>query len=127
LLSRSGHAAIKAIAKCTRYIAFLGTPHAGSSKAAWGERGRKFVEYVGLQSNKELVKNLDSNSEVLASLEREFPVYLEDRLRERQEIEVMCFFEGTNFRIAGKSVGKVSQYCSSAGCVTYLRCLPDCA
>lgn len=110
LLSRTGHVAIKSIAQCTRYIAFLGTPHAGSSKAAWGERGRKFIEYVGLQSNTELVRNLDSNSEVLASLGREFPAYLEDRLRKRQEIEVMCFFEGTNFRIVGKSIGKVSTH-----------------
>lgn len=73
-----------------------------------GREGGKFVEYIGLQLNKELVKNLESNSEVLASVRIEFPMYLEDRLRERQEIEVMCFFEGTNFRIAGKSIGKVS-------------------
>ena len=34
-------------------------------------------------------------------------MYLEDRLRERQEIEVTFFFECTKFKITGKSIGNI--------------------
>lgn len=69
--------------------------------------GRRFTEYVGLSSNTELVKNLDIKSETLARLGRDFPSFLEDRLREREEIEVMCFFEGKKFKIGPRRVDKV--------------------
>lgn len=107
LLANNSPDHVKATAKCTRYIAFLGTPHAGSSKAARGEAGRRFITYLGISTNKELAKNLDLNSEVLSRLGRDFPMLLENRLRAGKEIEVMCFFEGRKFKVGLARIDKV--------------------
>lgn len=64
------------------------------------------MRYITLDSNKELLKNLDRNSEVLCSLGRDFPVFLESRLRDGEEIMIMCFFEGKKF----KGLEKVSEW-----------------
>ena len=92
------------LASRVRSIAFLGTPHAGSDKSRWGELARRFVDYfsvLGFATNKEIVKNLDPNkSEPLARIGRDFPEYLETRLRDNKELEIMCFFEEVRFRMA---------------------------
>jgi hypothetical protein len=61
-----------------------------------------------MDTNKELLKNLDEKSEKLTGLGREFPNLLRRRAEKPDEkIEIMCFFEGKDFKAGGKRWGKV--------------------
>ncbi len=95
------------VSRYTRRIAFLGTPHEGAEKAKWAEMGRRFVAYL-MDTNKELVKDLEKKSEKLSELGREFPNLLRRRAKtDNDEIEIICFFEGKNMKVAGNNIGKV--------------------
>jgi len=77
-----------------RGIAFLGTPHRGSSKATWAEQGRLFIAYVK-STNAELSKDLNEKSEKLAKVGDMFPKLLNKRSQNpKTKIEIVCFFEG---------------------------------
>lgn len=62
-----------------------------------------------MDTNKTLLKDLKEGSDKLAQLDREFPNLLRRRAKKtEEEIEVMCFFEGKEFKLGGKKIGKVS-------------------
>lgn len=99
---------IRKVSRCIRRIAFFGTPHLGSDKAKWAEMGRRFIDHYIRDPNKELAKDLEKKSEKLAGLGREFPNLLRRRADSRQErIEILCFFEGKEYKVGLKRVGKV--------------------
>lgn len=75
-------------------IIFLGTPFEGSSKAAWGSRALRILDYIST-TQKESVKDLEKRSEKLININMAFQKYRDTRSRseERNWIEVACFFE----------------------------------
>ncbi|RYP36178.1 hypothetical protein DL767_003510 [Monosporascus sp. MG133] len=56
----------------TKLIIFLGTPHRGSSSAGWGEITANLASLSLQDSNKEIVKTLEVNSEVLNNINEQF-------------------------------------------------------
>ncbi|KAI9765525.1 MAG: hypothetical protein M1840_007351 [Geoglossum simile] len=93
-----------------RRIAFLGTPHQGSSKAKWADTGRAFLELFK-STNKENVKDLQDKSEKLSSLGRAFPNLLRRRTETGElnaKIEVVCFFEELPSKVIGMIVPEES-------------------
>ncbi|RYP47089.1 hypothetical protein DL768_006816 [Monosporascus sp. mg162] len=56
----------------TKLIVFLGTPHRGSSSAGWGEIMANLARLSLQDSNKEIVKTLEVNSEVLNNINEQF-------------------------------------------------------
>lgn len=87
----------KDLAACVRAIAFLGTPHKGSDKAAWGKLGEKMVKWLGKSTNESLLEALDDPAvnEKLAKIGDSFPSMLRMRAKDKDSaIEVVCFYEG---------------------------------
>lgn len=98
--------ATKQLSLSIRGIATLGTPHAGSDIADWAEPARQFMNYF-VETNKTLLKTLQTGSITLATLQREYLNLLRVRAKTKEEIKVMCFFEGKSTKVVGKSIGKV--------------------
>ncbi|RYP42951.1 hypothetical protein DL770_011993 [Monosporascus sp. CRB-9-2] len=66
----------------TKLIIFLGTPHRGSSSAGWGEIMANLARLSLQDSNKEIVKTLEVNSELLNNINEQFqPVVPEFGIR----------------------------------------------
>jgi len=87
---------INNIAKYTRGIVFLGTPHEGSSKAKWAMVGERLLRSFKSTSQTN-IKDLEEDSEKLSELGKMFPELLRRRGESREpgsKIEVACFFEG---------------------------------
>lgn len=86
------------VSSSVKRIAFMGTPHRGSDKAKWAETGRNLLSYI-MDTNGELLKDLEENSERLSMIGREFPNLLRRREGKPEEkIEIMCFYEELKFR-----------------------------
>jgi hypothetical protein len=72
---------------------FLGTPHHGSGLAQWAERLAKTIGVLK-QTNSQILKVLESDSEILARVQDEFHTMIRSRNLERlQPIEITCFYE----------------------------------
>ena len=56
----------------TKFIIFLGTPHRGSAYAGWGEIASNLAQLALQHSNKNIIKTLKVNSEVLDNIHEEF-------------------------------------------------------
>ncbi|KAI1374708.1 hypothetical protein F4677DRAFT_455383 [Hypoxylon crocopeplum] len=56
----------------TKLIVFLGTPHRGSSYAGWGAIASNLASLALQDANKQIVKTLEVNSEVLDNIHDEF-------------------------------------------------------
>jgi len=56
----------------TKLIIFLGTPHRGSSKAAWGQIASNLACLAFQDSNKKLLTGLEVSSEVLDNIHEDF-------------------------------------------------------
>jgi hypothetical protein len=91
--SKAGSAmpSLFSILEATRGIVFMGTPHQGSRLASWGYTIAKDLKKVrGV--NRNIVKTLEVDSEVLRGVEEEFqklllnPIYF-------SKIKVFCFYE----------------------------------
>ena len=84
---------LRTVVDCTRGIAFLGTPHAGSRLARWGEALRKSVGRFK-ETNKEILAVLNKDSETLQEVQRSFRAMIEERRKDtRQDIAITCFYE----------------------------------
>lgn len=84
-------------------ICFLGTPHAGASKADWGNIATHLAHVVR-NTNKDIVRVLKPDSEVLARIQQEFHAML--RIRNDSGLpawKITCFFE----ELAMTGIGKV--------------------
>lgn len=86
-------------------IAFMGTPHTGSSSADLAGPLTRLSNMLR-KTNSEIVDVLKPNSEMLAGLQQEFHTMLENRRRNHQKsIEIFCFYE----EVAVVGVGMVSR------------------
>lgn len=85
-----------AILQHTRGILFLGTPHHGSGLARWAEL---LAEFIGLakQTNPEIVRVLERDSETLARIQTDFHTMLRSQnLGQAGQVPPMtitCFYE----------------------------------
>ncbi|KAI1118919.1 hypothetical protein F5Y14DRAFT_438398 [Nemania sp. NC0429] len=55
-----------------KFVVFLGTPHRGSSSAGWGVVASNLATVALQDSNKQIVRALETNSEVLDNIHDEF-------------------------------------------------------
>lgn len=92
----------KDVLDSTVAIAFLGTPHLGSNKAAWVLPLTRLANVLR-KANGEIVKVLTPGSEMLAALQQEFHTMLEDyRRNHNKTIEMFCFYEELEVNGVGK-------------------------
>jgi hypothetical protein len=96
------------IADRTIGVIFLGTPFEGSSKAKWGSRALKLLDWVST-THREDVKDLEERSAKLISINTAFQKYLKarDRSESREFMEVACFFEEYAMYKATKKLGVI--------------------
>lgn len=87
---------------------FLGTPFEGSSKAKWGGRALKVLEWVST-THKEDVKDLEERSARLTNINDAFQKFVKarDRSETGQFVEIACFFEQYAIYKAGKRIGVI--------------------
>ena len=98
---------VRALVESTHAICFMGTPHLGADLAGWGSIASNFA-HLFRRTNRDIVKVLKPNSEVLASLQRRFHTLLERRRKDSgQEIEIHCFHEELGY----KGIGMVFMFC----------------
>ncbi|KAL8734453.1 MAG: hypothetical protein Q9181_003191 [Wetmoreana brouardii] len=98
----------------TRRIAFLGTHFQGSDQARWAQVEIRMAGLVG-ETNKELMRELDRDSDRLAAITEGFPDWLRGREVEKAtKVEIICFKE----ELETGSLGKVSRGLYSANDVT---------
>ena len=84
---------MKALLPATAAIAFLGTPHMGSTIANWATPLTRLGNMLR-RSNSEIVAVLRPGSEMLANIQQDFHTMLEDRRRNQHKwIDVFCFYE----------------------------------
>jgi len=69
---------LKNVAERTKAIAFLGTPHQGSSLASWGTILASLLGYVK-QNNKQIIQTLEAEAPHLNELQKRFSNLLEYR------------------------------------------------
>lgn len=92
----------KDVLESTTAIAFIGTPHLGSNKAAWALPLTRLANVLR-KANKEIIQVLAPGSEMLAGLQQEFHTMLEDYRRNHNKIiEMYCFYEELEVTGVGK-------------------------
>ena len=92
---------LKQVVECTKAIAFIGTPHAGSDLQKWGTILIKLISIMK-RTNNEIVGILNPGSEVLSNLQEEFHLMQESRRREGKTIsDLFCFFEELDVPVLG--------------------------
>ncbi|KAH7344301.1 hypothetical protein BKA66DRAFT_24702 [Pyrenochaeta sp. MPI-SDFR-AT-0127] len=89
------------IKRSTQGVVFLGTPHHGSSAAAYGEMLVAAAQAIGTGSNRELLRSLRKMSPELMKLASNFNDIFED-------FEVFCFYEGLPTKLSSVIVTKDS-------------------
>jgi hypothetical protein len=94
------------VAERTIGVVFLGTPFEGSSKAKWGSRALKLLDWIGT-THKEDVKDLEERSTKLISINTAFQKYLKARDRSESRLEVACFFEEYAMYKKTKKIGVI--------------------
>jgi hypothetical protein len=94
LVSRgSAQQHVKDLVESTAAIAFMGTPHLGSNLANWGHPISKLSNLLR-KTNSEIVGVLQPGSEMLAAVQQEFHIMLDDRGRNDSKfINIFCFYE----------------------------------
>jgi pimeloyl-ACP methyl ester carboxylesterase len=89
LICREGDPELEQLFLATRGIIFMGTPHGGSHLAVWGYTVAKYLDVVR-RTNKDILRVLKQNSEVLVGVEQQFQQLLQ---RPEVQIKIFCFFE----------------------------------
>ena len=87
----------------TRLILFLGTPHRGFSKAAWGILLAKIATITLQDVDEKVLRALETNSEMLENIQRAFRRILDDRKLQIQSFQEERGISGIN-GISGKVV-----------------------
>ncbi|KAI9774064.1 MAG: hypothetical protein M1840_005157 [Geoglossum simile] len=89
----AAQAHLKSLLESTLAIAFMGTPHMGSTKAEWASILSQ-LSSVLRQTNRNILSVLEPGSEVLANVQQEFHTMLDDRSRNQgSRVEIHCFYE----------------------------------
>ncbi|CAH0053253.1 unnamed protein product [Clonostachys solani] len=88
-------------------IIFMGTPHKGAWMADWANMP---ASALGLfkSTNKSLLQILETNNQMLESIQRKFLALLREQREEGRQLEVRCFFEELPLSVVGKVVSKES-------------------
>ena len=106
LSTGSPDAYLKSVVDSTLGVIFLGTPHKGSKLANWASLGTAFSS-VAKATNRDIVKFLEPDSEVLADIRNSFVKLVRVKAKSSSEIEIVLFYEELGIRL----VGKVSSPC----------------
>ena len=100
---------MKNIAEHTRGMIFLGTPHEGADLARWATLGLQFLK---LDNNGKATRDLNvlkKESSKLRDLSTAFGMLLRthgESQDPRQKIEIVCFYEEFDTRVAKVNIGK---------------------
>ena len=89
------------IERCTVGIVFLGVPHSGSDAAAWALFGTRMARVLKL-ANKDIVKVLEPDNEMLRVVQKGFHNILSLRKSEGSEISITCFYEELGVDMVGQ-------------------------
>jgi pimeloyl-ACP methyl ester carboxylesterase len=92
---------LRGMEKNTVGMIFLGTPHFGADTAKWATYCGNVVSVVK-QTNVPIVALLKSDSEMLASIQKEFQGILRQRIDDHTPIEISCFYEELPVKVIGK-------------------------
>ena len=76
--------------RCTRAVAFLGTPHRGSDLATFAAGLTRILRASNCRVNVDIVKLLQRNSEALGDIEAAFGILLR---KSQSDFHLTCFFE----------------------------------
>ena len=82
-------------------VIFLGTPQKGSKLANWASLGTAFSS-VAKATNRDIVKLLEPDSEVLAEIRNSFVKLVRAKAKSNSEIEIVLFYEELGIRLVGK-------------------------
>lgn len=97
---------LRTISDCTRGIAFLGTPHAGSALATWAQLLRRSITAFK-QTNKDILAVLGQDSKMLQEVRNSFDAMIQARARdEKRAIAITCFYEELPVIGLGREVRK---------------------
>jgi protein SERAC1 len=81
----------------------MGTPHTGSIKAEWAGILSRLTSVLR-KTNRNILSVLEPVSEVLANVQQEFHMMLDDRSRNQgSHVEIFCFYE----EVAVLGIGEV--------------------
>lgn len=107
------HHYLKSLLESTIAIAFIGTPHVGSTKAGWASILTQLTNVLR-QTNRNILSTLEPGSEVLANLQQEFHTMLDDRSRNRgSRMEIHCFYE--EVAVVGVGNVRLEPHCTLSG------------
>lgn len=99
--SRSVEKYLQNILKRTFGLAFMGTPHHGSDMAKWAETMGRFTSLFK-QTNQEILRPLERESQILARVQDEFHTLLRSqRTYNLRELEIFCFYEELPLAMVG--------------------------
>jgi protein SERAC1 len=98
---------LKKTFECTKGIIFMGTPHAGSWIANWATLPASALGIVK-STNKTLLKILQTDDQLLESVQVRFLAMIRDLRENNRRLEVTCFFEELPLPVVGKVVSKES-------------------
>lgn len=90
------------IERCTVGIVFLGVPLCGADLASWTAIGTRMVGILR-RTNKDIVKVLKPESEMLREVQKDFHNVLTHRKNEESAISITCFYE----QLAVTGIGEV--------------------
>ena len=100
--SRSaGEEHLHQIERCTVGIVFLGVPHSGSDCAAWALFGARMASVLK-RANKDIVKVLEPDNEMLRVVQKSFNNILTLRKNEGSDISITCFYEELGVGLIGQ-------------------------
>lgn len=101
LSRRSPFEHIRQIEQNTVGIVFMGTPHLGADAARWATFATGIISAIK-QTNVKIVEVLRPDSEMLASLQKDFQGVLRQRIDEHQPVDITCFYEQLPVKVAGE-------------------------
>ena len=108
LLSRNNpEPHLRSIFTCTKGITFMGTPHKGSWMAEWAGISTASLGFVK-STNRSLLAVLETDSQMLESLQVDFLAMLRELREGGRRLEVTSFYEELPLPVAGKVVSKES-------------------
>ena len=98
---------LRKVFECITAIAFLGTPHGGSDLAMWANIPAKALGIVK-STNTDLLSILQTGSEVLARIQRDFSSMLREFSEDGRCLNITCFWESLPMPHVGTIVARAS-------------------